>query len=71
MVCAMFSLPWLDADGFHGNGLCTTSLVSTRSVCALSRSVMLGVVRSSDHDPTNALEVSCFASNVLTTTEET
>ena len=40
----MFSLLWLDTDGCHGDGLCTTSLVSTRSVSALSRSVMLGVL---------------------------
>ena len=64
----MFSLLWLDTDDCHGDGLWTTSLVSTRSVCALSRSVMLGVLRSSDQIPTNALEVSCSASNVLTDT---
>ena len=36
----MFSLLWLDTDGCHRDGLWTTSLVSTRSDCALSRSVM-------------------------------
>ena len=31
---------------------------------------LLGVVRSSDHIPTNALEVSCSGCNVLTDTKE-
>ena len=69
--CAMlFLFSWLDTERLSGRAM-ITSLMSMRSVCAVSRSVIrcvLRVLRSPDHTiTTNALYVSDSASNVLST----
>ena len=69
--CAMLlSFSWLDTERLSGRDV-ITSLVSMRSVCAVSRSVIrcvLRVLRSPEHTiTTNALYVSDSAGNVLST----
>ena len=69
--CAMlFLFSWLQTERLSGRAV-ITSLVSLRSVCAVSRAVIrcvLRVLRSPEHTiTTNALCVSDAASNVLST----
>ena len=69
--CAMlFLFSWLDTERLSRRAV-ITSLVSMRSICAVSRSVIrcvLRVLRSPEHTiTTNALYVSDSASNVLST----
>ena len=59
------TLSWLDTDGCQGMR-CEQQVLSTRSDCAVLRSVVLGVLRTPDHITTDALDVSCSACNVLT-----
>ena len=69
--CAMlFLFSWLDTERLSGRAV-ITSLVSMRSVCAVSRSVIrcvLRVLRSPERTiTTNALYISDSAGNVLST----
>ena len=69
--CAvLFLFSWLDTERLSGRAK-ITSLVSMRSVCAVSRSVIrcvLRVLRSPEHTiTTNALHVSDSAGKVLST----
>ena len=66
----LFPFSWLDTELLPGRAV-ITSLVSRRSVCAVSRSVvrcLRRVLRSQEHTiTTNALYVSDSAGNVLST----